>query len=107
MDHGGRHSSDITMTSPDRNGYNTTTRTRNAGAKPRARKGMVSRFGYNLSTFFKETWRSILAIFVMGGVTGAVSAYLVSDNDKTNIIKGLDGTTCIQSTLPRQFLLGL
>ena len=68
---------------------------------------MLSRFGYNLSTFFRETWRSIIAIFVMGGVTGAVSDYSASDTDKTDKIVGLDCTTCIQSTLPRQFLLRL
>lgn len=69
MDNTTRHFSGDTMTSPNRQGYNMTKeRAGSTGGKK-----MFSEFGHKLVTFFKETWRSILALCVMGAVTGGVS----------------------------------
>jgi len=73
MNHTMRHSSNDPVSMSDRQGYNSSTSTIADPPKSRAGKKTFSGFGHNLVTFFKETWRSILVLCIMGAVTGGVS----------------------------------
>jgi len=71
------------MSIADRQGHNSTS-TAVEPERSGTWKKTSSEFVYKLSTFFKETWRSILVLCIMGAVTGGVSSDALINKDKTD-----------------------
>lgn len=67
-------------------------------------KKTSSEFVHKLSTFFKETWRSILVLCIMGAVTGGVSSQAPINKDKTDQVAGLERKERVQPTLSNHLL---